>query len=352
MSTTGIERVGFTCAYTPLAIVDAVGYAPYRILPIGDHPDRAGGILHDNLCPHVKEVLNIAIAGDLPDLAGVVFVNSCDAMRRLADGWQRARPKDRLETIDLPVSDDDSAKRFLSIELERLMNVLCEWAGRRTDKTDLKKAVERFNSLCAVLEKIDRKIKTGQLGGGSGRMLDIYNRASRQPIGESLDTFIKILQEPGAGHKENEGLPIYIFGNVLPDPGAIELFESCGARIAGDDFCTGSRVFQPIEIGNLDDIYIELAAGLLERPPCARTISCKDPGRIAREVIQSARDCGAKGVIGHTLKFCDPYLARVPALREELKAANIPFLFLEGDCSLRSMGQQRTRIEAFIEMLR
>nr|MBL0712275.1 2-hydroxyacyl-CoA dehydratase [Desulfobacterales bacterium] len=58
------------------------------------------------------------------------------------------------------------------------------------------------------------------------------------------------------------------------------------------------------------------------------------------------------GVIGHTLKFCDPYLARLPMIRDTLREAGLPLLLLEGDCSLRSIGQQRTRIEAFIEMLR
>jgi benzoyl-CoA reductase/2-hydroxyglutaryl-CoA dehydratase subunit BcrC/BadD/HgdB len=38
-------------------------------------------------------------------------------------------------------------------------------------------------------------------------------------------------------------------------------------------------------------------------------------------------------------------------VREALTAAGLPFLMLEGDCTLRSMEQQRTRIEAFIEML-
>ncbi|MCP4693702.1 MAG: 2-hydroxyacyl-CoA dehydratase [Desulfobacterales bacterium] len=39
-------------------------------------------------------------------------------------------------------------------------------------------------------------------------------------------------------------------------------------------------------------------------------------------------------------------------VRDALRHAGIPLLLIEGDCTLRSMGQQRTRIEAFIEMLR
>jgi benzoyl-CoA reductase/2-hydroxyglutaryl-CoA dehydratase subunit BcrC/BadD/HgdB len=56
-------------------------------------------------------------------------------------------------------------------------------------------------------------------------------------------------------------------------------------------------------------------------------------------------------VIIHLVKFCDPYLARLPAIRQALREADLPVLVLEGDCSLRSFGQHRTRIEAFVEMV-
>jgi benzoyl-CoA reductase/2-hydroxyglutaryl-CoA dehydratase subunit BcrC/BadD/HgdB len=43
---------------------------------------------------------------------------------------------------------------------------------------------------------------------------------------------------------------------------------------------------------------------------------------------------------------------RLPALRDGFRDAEVPLLVLEGDCTLRSLGQQRTRIEAFVEMLK
>ncbi|MGW8301633.1 MAG: 2-hydroxyacyl-CoA dehydratase, partial [Desulfobacterales bacterium] len=79
-----------------------------------------------------------------------------------------------------------------------------------------------------------------------------------------------------------------------------------------------------------------------------------DPGqplKMAEDILTRTRSSGARGVIGQTIKFCDPYLDRLPAVRETLRQAGIPLLLLEGDCSLRSIEQQRTRIEAFIEML-
>lgn len=97
---------------------------------------------------------------------------------------------------------------------------------------------------------------------------------------------------------------------------------------------------------------MQLSRNILEKPPCARSFDPMNPGSLAENVYEKAKACGARGIIGHTLKFCDPYLARLPMVRDKLQDTDIPLLLLEGDCTLRSIGQQRTRIEAFVEMLR
>ena len=107
------KMMGYACAYTPLALINAAGYTPYRILPMSECPDQAGQLLHDNLCPHVKRILDRAISKDLPDLAGAVFINSCDAMRRVCDAWRHVRPDDHIILLDLPAVSDDAAVAFL-----------------------------------------------------------------------------------------------------------------------------------------------------------------------------------------------------------------------------------------------
>ena len=49
-----VPLIGFACAYTPLPLIAAAGFTPYRVLPLTEAPDRAGRLLHDNICPHVK----------------------------------------------------------------------------------------------------------------------------------------------------------------------------------------------------------------------------------------------------------------------------------------------------------
>ncbi len=344
------RKIGFACAYTPLPLLDAAGFAPWRILPLGDPPDQAGRVLHDNLCPHVKRILDRALAEDLPPLAGVVLMNSCDAMRRLADAWRRSRPGDRLAFVDLPVAADDRAVEYFAIELHALAETLAAWGGQPVTDERLAEALRRYDEIAALLGALRKRLADGTLPGGATLLQTLVNEVAACGLDRARD----ILRPAGAQEEQTAPggrVPVYLFGNVLPDPEVFALFESCGARIVADDLCTGSRLFAPLGPATGGDPFVHLARGLLQRPPCARTLDPSRPGRLAGLIAAAAKASGARGVIGHVLKFCDPYLARLPAVRDALREAGLPLLVLEGDCSLRSLGQQRTRIEAFVEML-
>jgi benzoyl-CoA reductase/2-hydroxyglutaryl-CoA dehydratase subunit BcrC/BadD/HgdB len=182
-------------------------------------------------------------------------------------------------------------------------------------------------------------------------MQTLYNEAMMEPFERSLVSLQQALAEPELKDPESDAIPVFLFGNVLADPEALALFKVCGARIIEDDLCTGSRLFIPIKIDGSNDLVLQISRSLMTRSPCARTFDPAKPLKIAEDILARAQASGAKGVIGQTIKFCDPYLDRLPMVRETLQQAGIPLLLLEGDCTLRSIEQQRTRIEAFIEML-
>ena len=208
-----------------------------------------------------------------------------------------------------------------------------------------------YNALASRLRALTRRVDSGMLADGPALLQETFNLASTSSFDETAAFVQKLLAEP-AQERAPDAVPLYLFGNVLPDPEAFRLFAACGARIAASDLCSGTRLFQKVELDAGGDPYAGLAAALLGRKPCARTFDPSRPVRIGEEILDQARAVGARGVIGHTVKFCDPFLARLATVRRTLQEAGMPFLVLEGDCTLRSIGQQRTRIEAFVEMLR
>ena len=344
--------IGFTCAYTPLPIIDAAGYTPCRILPMGNAPDVAGPMLHENLCPHVKRVLDRALDNDLPELAGVVLLNSCDAMRRLADAWHKVRPNDRAILIDLPLTANDPAVSYFGRELSRLTDTLSQWSGQPVSQEAVAESIERYNHVALLFGALRERLRNGGVSEGAARLQNLYNKAVTQSLDETSRMLKGVMEDLNAPAAGNGGVPVFLFGNVLPDPEALGLFESCGVRIVDEDLCTGSRVFAPIEMKGTEETLSQLARGLLWGPRCPRTLLPMQPGAIAEEVLARATACKALGVIACTAKFCDPYIARIPEVREALRKAGLPMLHIEGDCTMRSFGQQRTRIEAFTEMLR
>ena len=57
------------------------------------------------------------------------------------------------------------------------------------------------------------------------------------------------------------------------------------------------------------------------------------------------------GVVFELMKFCDVWGAVSLLLRRHMREAGIPFLLLEREYLLSSVGQLRTRIQAFLETI-
>ena len=346
-------HIAFTCSYTPLPLIHAAGFTPYRVLPMGAAPDLAGTLLHDNMCPEVKRVLDRKLAGDLPELAAAVFVNSCDAMRRLANAWSEVDSPEGVHLVDLPVMRGEGALAYLTAELVRLRMRLEAWPGAPIADETLALSIGLYDALHDKLAWLGQLSAAGKLPGGRAVVQEWTNRAVCTPPEQVLErltaSFEGSLPSVAA---DTDAVPLVLFGNVLPDPDAAELFESCGVRIVADDLCTGSRQFTRVGSLGGDDPLPRLARALLDRPLCARTLVPGDLDALPSQVLDLVANSGARGAVAQVVKFCDPYLLRMPAIREAFQQAGVPLLVLEGDCTLRSLGQQRTRIEAFVEMLR
>jgi benzoyl-CoA reductase subunit C len=334
------ERVGFACAYTPVALIHAAGFVPFRMLPQGDLPDQAGAVLHDNLCPHVKRLLDRALAGNLPPLTGVILMNSCDAMRRLADAWTAAKPTERVLLVDLPVSNDAGGVAYLATELRRLVNELASWSHAPVSDGAILDAMAGYRTLADGLARLAGRAGRGELPGGRRALQELLNHSVTAPLAESLAEVERLERAAGPPRSSRRcpPVPLYLFGNVLPAPEAFDLLESCGALVVEDDLCTGSRQLAAPDLARATDLVLGLAAGLLARPPCARTVDHAGSGRLAERVVAAARAAGARGVVAHVLKFCDPYLTRLPGVRQALADAGLPLLVLEGDCTVGALG--------------
>lgn len=128
------------------------------------------------------------------------------------------------------------------------------------------------------------------------------------------------------------------------------LIEQAGGVVVGEETCIGERYYkdktEPAEEAG------EMLKNIAKRPlnvNCA----CFTPnsGRI-EDIISMVDNLKADGVIDFTLQFCQPYGAESYTAAKELDKRNIPHLKLESDFSEENQGQLKTRIDAFLEMLK
>ena len=123
----------------------------------------------------------------------------------------------------------------------------------------------------------------------------------------------------------------------------LQAAQSCCTLPIVDDTCTGqARGFSaPPKDAGLPQLMEWYADALLSQPPCMRMQDIA-----GRSVYTSPPHL--KGVIYHTIKFCDYYGFEYANLKQ---TGSLPFLKLETDYTDAGGGQMRTRIEAWFESL-
>ena len=70
------------------------------------------------------------------------------------------------------------------------------------------------------------------------------------------------------------------------------------------------------------------------------------------DIVNLAREFQVDGVIHYNLQFCHTYANEAVRVERRLEEAGIPLLRIETDYSDEDTGQLKTRVEAFLEMIR
>ena len=138
---------------------------------------------------------------------------------------------------------------------------------------------------------------------------------------------------------------------LMPNWKIPSVIEESGAIIVCDELCTGLREFYDlveVEEWTMDEMLIALAERYL-RSSCA----CFTPNkaRIDR-ILQLIRDFKVEGVVYCVLQACHLYNMEAYTVRRALDGVGIPLLKIETDYSQEDIEQLRTRVEAFLEMIK
>lgn len=316
--------------------------------PPGPPRGDGAGRLQTYVCAVVRNALAFLTSGGADVVDGVLFPHTCDSLQGLATeaidfgGWgkkafvfQHPRGADRA-----------SARRFAEAELRSLAAELGGWMGRPL--TD-----ERLAWAIRLHDEIDICRAALLLGRSRLPLLDtdLYALLRRgewlwpeEHLRELRDAVAELRPEPA-----QRGVPILVTGYVPEPPGLLKVLGDAGAYVAADDYAAVGRRVVRRTAGSEGDAWAELLARYLAHPPCPTRGT--DQERRMRHLVELAERGGARGVLVHVQKFCEPELFDVPAIRRAFAERGLPVLVVEGELERELSGQTETRLEAFVELL-
>ncbi|MGA9350305.1 MAG: 2-hydroxyacyl-CoA dehydratase family protein [Anaerolineae bacterium] len=355
--------MGYFCTYVPEEIIHAAGFVPVRIRSSSEAPSRAEAHLQSYTCALCRSALDQALRGDLSFLRGVVFPHTCDTIQALTDIWRMSFRDLYVETIVQPVNlSSPSTRPYLIAELQRFRHSLEELIGQEVSNQAIRASIELYNEkrrLLARLYDLRDRLTAPELFAATSAGFIMPQQEYNQLLGE----LVELLAEegvsippslPGRGwgrvdpHKPRfKGPRLILVGAVLDDPVVLNIIEQLGARIVGDDLCTGSRYFaQPVEADG--DPIAALADRYLNRLPCpAKYHPDHEQGEHLLKLVNEAK---ADGVVFVLQKFCDPHAFDYAIVKKKLDAAAVPHLRLEIEHA-PAADQWRTRLQAFLEVI-
>jgi len=318
--------------------------------PPGPPRGAAAGRVPTYVCAVVRNALAFLAAGGADVVEAALIPHTCDSLQGLATlasdlgGWQ----KPRFVFQHARGRHRASARAFAEAELRALAGDLEAWSGRTLEPGRLRWAL-------ALHEEIDA-CRSMLLDGRARLAMDDQPLYALLRRGEWLwpEEHLAELREAAASLRQTpveRRVPLLVSGYVPEPADLLAALNAAGAFVAADDYAAVGRRL-PARGPRTDsaDPWRALLDRQLALPPCPTRGD--DQGARTRHLVALAEASGARGVLLHVQKFCEPELFDVPAIRQAFAARGVPVLVLEGELERELSGQAQTRVEAFVEMVR
>ena len=279
-----MNKTYYVCKYTPIELLEAFGGECQNLNEMPQGFDHADQIAHPNICGFGKALLEAVMSGKVKEL---VLVNCCDTIRSVYDILEDSGKLDFLYMIDVLHCDAECSRERTAVQLKGLAKAYGEYKGTTFDEEKFRQAFKKPEHIV--------KPHISVLGARMGNELfDMVQKSMPYPV-------------------EN-------------------------------DTCVNNRSVgeaePPKDLG-FDELMAWYAKELLGQIPCMRMMDHSGRKRLYN-------DPGLKGIIYHTVKFCDFYSFEYAQIKQNV---TVPLLKIESDYTVQSSGQLLTRLEAFAESM-
>jgi bcr-type benzoyl-CoA reductase subunit C len=352
---TGRPVIGTFPMHFPAEVVHAAGALPVVVQDSDEQITVGHGSFYPFFCGYTRSVVDQASKGQFDFLDAIMFGDHCVQLLSAAD------------VVRVRVPD-------LHVGFHQLIPALrVNWSQENAERT-LRRCIEDIESELGVSVQEDAIAASVRLFNESRRLIrELYDLRRAGAIalsGRELQAVVKssmvmdraehvaLLHELLAAARVQadarpNGIPVYVSGHMChaPKPEILEMIEQCGARIVDDDLYTGFR-YVSLDVEEDGDPVKALTRWYIARNDVVPCPTRLDPS-IDWDgwLLEAVRQAGAAGLIVLLVKFCEPHYFYYPRIKQTFEEAGVPHIMLETEHDMSALGNLRTRIEAFVELL-
>ena len=358
----GQLALGYNCSYIPEALLNLPGCFSSRLrAPRCTSTDIASYYMTTRTCPYVRSILERAIEGGYNYLNALFGAEGCAAMERMEEHFDLLHPvkNERFITtiIDPPMRGDRTNLDYYKVQLQtKVLDRLHEAFGVDISDEALCAAIADHNAISRVVTAIGefRKGDRPRITGYEFHVIQLVSLACPHRL---ILPYLEETLEEVKTREPEEKFPfrarVVLAGSEIDDPDFTKLIESCGAMVVADRYCFGSFPGrEQIEIREGESAFEAICRHYLYWNQCARFMDGEKIDQRSAEVKRLVDEFGADGVIYENMKFCE-FWSYEKVLENHIftDELHIPCCTIEKEYALGSVGQLRTRFQAFIESL-
>lgn len=355
----GGKVIGTFCVFVPEEIIRAAGGICIGLCSGAEIGfDLAEKVLPRSICPLIKSFMGFKLARVCPYFEScdlVVGETTCDGKKKAFEVLGDYVP---VHVMEVPQMKKEKDRVLWAGEVRDFMAGVEEFTGNRVTEDSLQRAIREVNAKREALMRLGRlrKNSPSPISGKDSLLINqiaMYDDVGRfsAKVNELCDE-LEIRVREGRGVRES-GPRMILTGTpvAIPNWKVPHIIESSGAVVVAEELCTGLRYYENTvpETGENIDQMVDFIASRYLDINCA----CFTPNRGRMEKLASLVDeYKADGVIHCSLTFCDPYAVEAHRVEQVLRERDIPLLRIETDYGQGDAEQLKTRIEAFLEMIR
>ena len=343
----GKKIAGCISTYVPEEIIYAAKLLPVEIIGKPRTYAKADAYLPSFSCSFMRGFLEKLLEKEYEYLDLLVLPSLCDSIWGFYSIWQELSPEDHTYLLHYPANRSKEALNYFIEEVERFRAFMERFSQRDISEKNLEAAIEVYEKNRRLLKSLYglRKKESPPISGAEALEVVLSSMTTpKHTHNQLLEDFLSEIERRDEYPKGNARL--LVSGHIIDDPDVLRLIEDSGGLIVADDLDTGSRYFWSLA-GDVAKTIESMSKRYFDLPS---PYGSPFEDRI-RYLTAMAKTFGVEGVVFPTRKFCDPYLFDYVVLGHALKAEGVPSLLLEYEYPL-AKGSLKTRVEAFIEMLR